>query len=205
MRAQASSRASTAQVCPRRAASASSTETLPVPAPTSQTVSSGPGASFARMTARSSCFVMGTSPRQKASSGMPPGRSQGRGAASTSRTDSGAKSAPAHASTVCVTRRSSGQPSFSPTTACSAPRPASRISRQREAGVCPPPVRKKAGFPVISAAMGSQGLPWAEQSTQSCQGFPRRAESSWTLERPGRTRQAMPASRSSPSRPSAPE
>ena len=48
-----------------------STLTLPVPAPTSHRMSSGRTASFASTAARTSCLVMGTSPRMKSSSGMP--------------------------------------------------------------------------------------------------------------------------------------
>ena len=62
---------STAHTDPARATSAASIDTLPVPAPTSHTVSVAARRSFASATARTSCLVMGTSPRMKSSSGMP--------------------------------------------------------------------------------------------------------------------------------------
>ena len=62
---------STAHTDPARATSAASIDTLPVPAPTSHTVSVAVRRSFASATARTSCLVMGTSPRMKSSSGMP--------------------------------------------------------------------------------------------------------------------------------------
>ena len=62
---------STAHTDPARATSAASIDTLPVPAPTSHTVSVAVRHSFASATARTSCLVMGTSPRMKSSSGMP--------------------------------------------------------------------------------------------------------------------------------------
>ena len=62
---------STAHTDPARATSAASIDTLPVPAPTSHTVSVVVRRSFASATARTSCLVMGTSPRMKSSSGMP--------------------------------------------------------------------------------------------------------------------------------------
>ena len=71
MSPQASGSHSTAYTCPRGAASASSTLTLPVPAPTSHRVSPGCTASLASAAARTSCLVMGTSPLWKASSGKP--------------------------------------------------------------------------------------------------------------------------------------
>ena len=63
-----------------------STLTLPVPAPTSHRMSSGRTASFASTAARTSCLVMGTSPRSKASSGRPGARRGSTSAASTRRT-----------------------------------------------------------------------------------------------------------------------
>ena len=86
MRAQASGSHSTAYTRPRGAAKASSTLTLPVPAPTSQSSSPGWTPSFASTAARTSCLVIGTLPRAKASSGRPWVRRDGTWAASTSST-----------------------------------------------------------------------------------------------------------------------
>ena len=102
---------------------------------------------------------------------------------------------------------SSDVPSCSPTSAWACPSPAAVRVPQRVAGVSEPPVRKKTGRPsaVRHSATGSQAQPWAETSFQSCQGRPTAAASSWTLERPGRTRQEMPQARSMGSSPEAPE
>ena len=85
---QASGAHSTANTCPRSARRASSTDTLPVPAPTSHTVSSARTASFPSIAARTSCLVMGTLPRINWSSAIP-GAKVSRGAASASRTERG--------------------------------------------------------------------------------------------------------------------
>lgn len=87
IRSQASSLHSTANTLPLFAIAASSTLTLPVPAPTSQTMASEAGAKQARTAARTIRFVMGTCPRTNHSSGHPGPRRGPTGAASASSTD----------------------------------------------------------------------------------------------------------------------
>ena len=205
MRAQASGSHSTAYTCPCGAASASSTLTLPVPAPTSHRVSAGRTASLASAAARTSCLVMGTSPRMKASSGRPGVRRSGCTACSTSRTLREAKVCPASSCAVPKWIFSSGVPRFSPTRAWASPSPAAVSAAHRVAGVSAPPVRKNTVLWFMQADTGSQAQPWAETRVQSCQGRPTAAASSCTLERPGSTRQEMPKARSMGSSWDAPE
>ena len=108
MSAQASASHSTAYTRPQCAAKASSTLTLPVPAPTSQQTSPGRTASLPSAAARTSCFVIGTSPRANALSAMPGARCGARGAASASSTLSGANAPCAHCAAVACVTRSSG-------------------------------------------------------------------------------------------------
>ncbi|MFQ9992577.1 hypothetical protein [Ruthenibacterium lactatiformans] len=108
MSAQASASHSTAYTRPQCAAKASSTLTLPVPAPTSQQTSPGRTASLPNATARTSCFVIGTSPRANALSAMPGARCGARGAASASSTLSSANAPCAHCAAVACVTRSSG-------------------------------------------------------------------------------------------------
>ena len=85
-----------------------STLTLPVPAPTSQQTSDGITASLARITARTSCLLMGTWPRMNASSGRPGARRAGTGGGSTSTTFRGEKVRSARSETVPTVMVSSG-------------------------------------------------------------------------------------------------
>ena len=205
MSIQASGSHSTAYTCPAGAASASSTLTLPVPAPTSHRVSLGVTASFASAAARTSCFVMGTAPRIKASSGRPGVRRDGKASRSMSNTLSGAKVCSASSRARPKRMASAGEPRFSPTRAWAAPSPAAVSLAHREAGVSPPPVRKNTCRCVKTSDTGSQARPWADTSFQSCQGRPTAAAKSCTLESPGSTRTEYPMTRSRGSSFAAPE
>ena len=110
MRARASGFFSTAYTRPLGQARAHSTDTEPVPAPTSQTMWFSSSRSLDRARARTSSLVMGTSPRRKAASGRPgprQGGAAGRGF-SASRTARLSKSSPANSAAGAVTIRSSG-------------------------------------------------------------------------------------------------
>ena len=205
MREQASPPHSTANTCPWGAARASSTLTLPVPAPTSHNTSAGPTASLARAAARTSCLVIGTSPRRNAPSGRPGQRCANWGAASVSRTERDGKARPASSSAVPMVIFSSGLDRFSPTVTDRFPKPASVSRRQISPGPSSPPVRKNAGFPRLTAPTTLQSVPWADTSAQSCQGRPSRAERSCTLETPGSTRAGMSRSFNRGKSPRAPE
>ena len=192
MSAQPSGLHSTAYTRPRGAANASSTLTLPVPAPTSHRMSPGRTASFASTAARTSCLVMGTSPRSKASSGRPGARRGSTSAASTRRTLRLLKRPAASSLTLPRKSFSSGVPRHWPTTPCTSPKPSAASWAQRVAGSSLPPVRKKVGLPCIHSATGSQVRPWAETRFHPCHGRPSAAASSWMLERPGSTRARTP-------------
>ena len=153
------------------------------------------------------CLVMGmASARVKVSSGQPGVRSAARGAGWASSTARGPKARLASWAAVPVVMASPAQARFSPTVTGRSPRPASASRAQRSAGpVSLPPVRKNTGLPWQTAATGSQPVPWADTSFQSCQGRPSRAASSWTLEIPGTTRAGIPFWASRSSRPAAPE
>ena len=185
MRAQASGLHSTAYTRPRGAARASSTLTLPVPAPISHSTSPGFTASLPSAAARTSCLVMGTLARRKASSGRPGVRRGGTGAASTSNTLRDSKLPAASWATVPVKSTCRGVPRFWPTVACRPPKPSAANCAQRVAGLSAPPVKKKVGLPAMHSATGSQARPWAETRFHSCQERPSAAASSCTLERPG--------------------
>ena len=108
-RARAASFFSTAYTRPAGQDRAHSTETEPVPAPTSPHTWCSSSRSLDRARARTSSLVMGTSPRRKAPSGRPEpfhGRTTGSGF-SASRTDRSAKVSPASSAAVPVTMRSS--------------------------------------------------------------------------------------------------
>ena len=160
----------------------------------SQQVSSGPGLSFARITERTSCFVIGIpSSRRKAPSGNPGHLRGQRGADRTRRTLSGAKLWSANSSTLPRRICSAGVPMFSPVTARRKPSPSSFKCAHSSAGPSFPPVRKKTGFPSQTAAVGSQSFPCAEHNFQSCQGSFRRADSTCRLEIPGSSTGASPS------------
>ena len=108
-RARASSFFSTAYTRPAGQERAHSTDTEPVPAPTSHTTWCASSRSLDRASARTSSLVMGTSPRRKAPSGRPEpfhGRTTGSGLTA-SRTERSAKVSPASSAAVPVTMRSS--------------------------------------------------------------------------------------------------
>ena len=109
IRARASSFFSTAYTRPAGQERAHSTETEPVPAPTSHTTWCSSSRSLDRASARTSSLVMGTSPRRKAPSGRPEpfhGRTTGAGLTA-SRTDRSAKLSPASSAAVPAVMRSS--------------------------------------------------------------------------------------------------
>ena len=188
------------------AASAISTLTLPVPAPTSHRVSVGATASLASAAARTSCLVIGVLPRMKASSGRPGTRGCGLGQGSTSSTLSGAKLPPASVCTVSVMTSCCGVPRFSPTVACTAPKPAAaRISHSAAGLVLRPPVKKKVGRSLRHSAAGAQAHPWALTRCQFCHGLPSAAANSCTLEIPGSTVTSAPCARSLGTSAAAPE
>ena len=94
---------------PSSAHSAISMDTEPVPAPTSQQTAVFVTPSFASVTARTSCFVMGTSARRKALSGIPQGTPQHAAAGfSASSTASDGNTVSFSSSAVPETMRSSG-------------------------------------------------------------------------------------------------
>ena len=123
----------------------------------------------------------------------------------TSSTLSPLNSSPASSRTLPLLTLSSGYPSSSPTTARSSPYPASASSRQILPGVSFPPVRKNTSLPFSTSLTGSHSVPCADTRFQSCQGFPILAASSWTLESPGSTRNAISSRSKSPMSFEAPE
>ena len=149
MRPHPSGLVSTAKVFPPLAMRASSTVTLPVPAPTSQTVSPGFTARRPAMALLTSCLVIGTFPLTKRSSGIPGTGTlysgSGSLSASTTARTSGSMSFASSAGASVIFSFSYDR--FSPIHSFRLPSPASVSCFARSAGPSSPPVRKNVFFP----------------------------------------------------------
>ena len=134
---------SMANTCPLYAARAHSTETEPVPAPMSHTTESAHKASFAIEIARTSAFVIGTSPRTNLLSSIPKRTASTASGFSISTIESGSKSPSESSAALPLVTFSSGYDSLSPTVQERLPKPYSFNFLQTADGVFSPPVRRK--------------------------------------------------------------